>query len=285
MNSMIPWFGGKYYYANWIISHFPHFYEDLIYVEPFGGAGWVLFKKNKSRHEVYNDINGDLVNLFRVLRDNFNEFEKRAYWVLNSREMWKESYNKVFGTRDFKDDVDRALHFAICVVQSYNGNMHSWGCRVKGKRWGKSPWLAFYSRLKQIRERLIGVQIENLDYREILKKYDSENTLFYLDPPYLLEDTNNYYGTAWSLRDHRVLFENVVKLKGYWIISYYENEFLKRWYSDYSWYYTEGVKYSQNRETKDRVIECIITNIPEEIMLKNIVHPKQKTLIDLEVSK
>jgi len=95
---MIPWVGGKCRLSPWIISHFPEDYTKRTYVEVFGGAGWVLFNKEPSKLDVYNDIRGDLVNLFKILRDNANEFKERAKWVLFSREMWKEAHEKVFKT-------------------------------------------------------------------------------------------------------------------------------------------------------------------------------------------
>lgn len=85
---MIPYIGGKSYLANWIISQFPKGYEQLSYCEVFGGGGWVLFKKETSNIETYNDLNKNLVNLFRIIRDNYKAFEHRAEWSLHSREMY-----------------------------------------------------------------------------------------------------------------------------------------------------------------------------------------------------
>ena len=117
---MITYVGGKTYQAKHIIDHFPKDYRDMHYIEVFGGSGAVLLAKDRSYIETYNDINGDLVNLFRCVRDHYDELKERAKWVLYSREMWKDAYNCIYKTREFMDDIDRALKTAILYNQSYS---------------------------------------------------------------------------------------------------------------------------------------------------------------------
>jgi len=179
---MISYMGGKFYQAKWIIENFPKNYEKMIYVEVFGGAGWVLFKKKPSKVEIYNDKNELLVNLFRVLRDNLEEFKKRAFWILNSRNMFEEAKRKL-KEKDYKDEIDKALYFSIVLTQSINSLGESW---KTGRKTFKSNWNGFFNRLEKIRNRLMKVYIENLDFEELIKRYDTEETLFYLDPPYRL---------------------------------------------------------------------------------------------------
>lgn len=83
--------GGKSALSRWIIDNFPEDFEKRTYVEVFGGGGWVLFKKEPSYVEVYNDLNSHLVNLFKTIRDNYPEFEHKAEWSLHSREMYNEA--------------------------------------------------------------------------------------------------------------------------------------------------------------------------------------------------
>ncbi|NPA54063.1 MAG: DNA adenine methylase, partial [Aquificae bacterium] len=157
---MLPYIGGKSRLANWIISNFPKDYQNLTYIEVFGGAGWVLFKKDKSILEIYNDIDEDLVNLFLQIRDNYKEFKKKAYWSLHSRHMFKIAKAKL-QHKKFEDDIDRAVQFAIIQVQSFSGTRNSWGYRKFDKN---SRWIAFLKRLGKIRKRLERVQIECKDF-------------------------------------------------------------------------------------------------------------------------
>jgi DNA adenine methylase len=105
---MLPYIGGKSYLANWIIDSFPEKYKEMSYCEVFGGGGWVLFKKEPSYVETYNDLNKNLVNLFRIIRDNYEEFAHRAEWCLHSREMWEEARKKLADDK-FINDVEKAM--------------------------------------------------------------------------------------------------------------------------------------------------------------------------------
>lgn len=105
---MLPYIGGKSYLAGWIISNFPKDYQKLSYCEVFGGGGWVLFKKEQSHLETYNDLNKNLVNLFRVIRDNYPQFEHKAQWSLHSREMYQEARIKLRDDK-FLDEVEKAI--------------------------------------------------------------------------------------------------------------------------------------------------------------------------------
>jgi len=262
---MIKWVGGKCILSDWIIDHFHKDYTKMNYVEVFGGAGWVLFKKDRSRLEVYNDINGNLVNLFRVIRDNYDEFKEKCIWTLHSREMWKESYENIKNNK-FENDIDRALHTSIMYVQSFSGFGHSWSFNTSDS--GRLDWERFIGRLSKIRDRLKGVQIENLDFTECIKKYDNENTLFYLDPPYIL-DGNEYYKSDFTLKDHKNLRNLLMEIDGKFILSYYPTDEILDWYSDYNIFYKETKKWCQKKSKKDNAIEILITNYEEKDMLKN----------------
>lgn len=254
---MISYMGGKFYQAKWIIENFPKNYEKMIYVEVFGGAGWVLFKKKPSKVEIYNDKNELLVNLFRVLRDNLEEFKKRAFWILNSRNMFEEAKRKL-KEKDYKDEIDKALYFSIVLTQSINSLGESW---KTGRKTFKSNWNGFFNRLEKIRNRLMKVYIENLDFEELIKRYDTEETLFYLDPPYLLDKkTNDYYFEKWGLKDHERLLKVIRKIKGKFILSYYEHPTILDWYSEFNIVKREFKKHSQSKEKKENGIEILIKN-------------------------
>ena len=251
----MPWVGGKFYLAKWIISHFPNNYEDMIYVEPFGGAAWVLLKKKPSKLEVYNDLDRDLVNLVRVLisPSKFREFKERAKWVLHCRELCYEAHKK----REFEDDIDRALWFAISVVQSFSGARDSWSHSVRYKK--TNPWNAFYSRLDKIFERLRRVQVENLDYKKVIDKYDSKETLFYIDPPYL---GCKYYKFNWNITNYIELAEILKSIEGKFLLSHYYNEKLIELFNWCNYELKDSCVYAAKSDAngKDKKVEMLIKN-------------------------
>ena len=126
---MIPYIGGKSYLASWIIENFPKDFQQKVYCEVFGGGGWVLFKKDESYLEIYNDLNKNLVNLFKVIRDEYPEFSYKAEWSLHSRDMYMEARQRIKDDK-FLNDLERALHYAIDRVQSFSGQ-GGWGLLLR----------------------------------------------------------------------------------------------------------------------------------------------------------
>lgn len=262
---MIPYIGGKNRIAKWIISHFPPNYQKMTYVEAFGGAGWVLFKKEPSLVEVYNDADELLVNLFIVLRDHFHEFRRRAHRTLHSRRLFQMALQQI-KEGYFKDNIDKALCYAIIVTQSFGGNQNSWGYCISANTRKSSGigWLPFLKRLNRIRYRLSTVQIECFDFRKIISKYDTPNTLFYLDPPYVGKE--HYYRTDFTEKDHIELAELLKSIKGKFVLSYYPCELVEKLYKDFNWQTKEvskpsyGItKYSKMR-SRPRGTELLIKN-------------------------
>ncbi len=226
---MIPYIGGKSVLSSWIISQFPKNYIDLTYCEVFGGGGWVLFKKEESRLEIYNDLNSHLVNLFRTIRDNFEEFEHRAQWSLHSREMYIEAREKMKDDK-FLSDIEKAMYYSINRVQSFSGS-NGWAYQITADKITSGKWLPFLKRLSLINARLKRVQIECLDFEKVIEKYDSERTFFYIDPPYV--DTERYYnrnGVRFIKEDHERLASILKNINGKFLLSYYEHELIRKFY-------------------------------------------------------
>ncbi|MEW6653376.1 MAG: DNA adenine methylase [Bacteroidota bacterium] len=229
---MIPYIGGKARLSSWIINQFPSNYKELTYCEVFGGGGWVLFKKEESRLEVYNDLNSHLVNLFKVIRDNFEEFQHRAEWSLHSREMYLEAKEKLKEDK-FLNDIEKAMHYSIGRVQAFSGN-GGWAYQVTADKITSGKWLPFLKRISLINARLKRVQIECLDFEQVIKKYDSKNTLFYLDPPYV--DAEFYYNNSevtFKTEDHERLAHILKRIKGKFLLSYYDHELVYKLWSNY----------------------------------------------------
>ncbi len=242
---MLPYIGGKYALAKWIIGNFPEQYREMTYVEAFGGGGWVLFKKDPSNVEVYNDLNSTITTLFRVIRDNYEPFCHVAEWSLHSRELFNEALRKIKDD-SFDCDIERALAKAITQVQSFAGEGVSWGYQVQSPHKRISgKWAPFLRRLALINARLKNVQIENLDFEKVIEKYDRKTTLFYLDPPYI--GTEYYYNHEWKLfrkNDHKRLAEIMKGIQGKFVMSYYEHPLAFDLYKGYNFSFRESVKHA-----------------------------------------
>ncbi len=242
---MLPYIGGKSYLAGWIISNFPKNYKEKSYCEVFGGGGWVLFKKEPSYIETYNDLNSHLVNLFKVIRDNYKEFEHRAEWSLHSREMYQEAITKLHDDK-FLSEIEKAMYYALYKVQTFSaGNSMSWGYALTSKKIISGKWLPFVKRLQLINARLKRVQIECMDFEKVIHKYDGKNTIFYLDPPYV--GVEFYYksnGVDFTPDDHKRLAKILKKIKGKFVLSYYEDELIRQLYSKFRILQRDAVKHS-----------------------------------------
>lgn len=224
----INYFGAKYYMAEDIIRIFP---SHKVFVEVFGGSGQVLFRKPRSPIEVYNDIDGDLVSFFSILRDKekFQELHKRLQLTPYSRkefklcaECWKLE----------KDEIERARKWYVALMQSYSKTMgskgwsHSKTISRRGMSQCTSQWLGKVDDdLPNAVERLRDVQIENLDYKELIEKYDSKDALFYLDPPYSsLDRTMSFkYNFEMTSEEHIKMAEILLKITGKAVLSGYDN--------------------------------------------------------------
>jgi len=221
--SCINWYGGKYYMAKDILELFP---EHNMYVEGFGGAGHVLFKKKSSNMEVYNDLHSGLYLLFKYIRNNDEELIRKIQLTPYSREEFEDS-KRWF---EEQNEIEKVRKFYVRTMQSVGTN-GGW-CYAKSKsRRGMcqsvSRWLGNVDEnMIDLIERLREVQIENLDVIELIKKYDKEDTLFYLDPPYIQETRKQKisYDFEMSNEQHKKLVDTLLHIQGKVVLSGYDHE-------------------------------------------------------------
>lgn len=220
--SPINWYGGKYYMAKNIIEIFP---KHKMYVEGFGGACHVLFKKEKSSMEVYNDLNEGLYLLFKFLRENNEEFIRKLTLTPYSRKEFEECKN----WQKEADEIEKARKFYVRTMQSVATN-GGWCYAKSNSRRGMcqsvSRWLGnIEENLTNAIERLKEVQIENLDIIDLIKKYDKIDTLFYLDPPYIYETRSQLNSYDYEMPDekHKELVDTLINIKGKVVLSGYNH--------------------------------------------------------------
>jgi DNA adenine methylase len=218
----ITWFGGKSRHLHWMLDQFP---SHRVFVDAFGGSGAVLLGKPESAVEVYNDIDGRLVNLFRVLRDSKQSaaFELATSLTAYSREEFE------LAKLPSDDPVESARRFFVTCRMSHGGNGLNWsystGSAANGISSAVRRYLAGVERLPEIVERLRHVQVESQPAIELLRRYDSPETLFYLDPPYVPGTrVNGGYRFEMSLDDHRALVDAALRLEGMVVLSGYQSE-------------------------------------------------------------
>lgn len=212
MNSFMSWVGGKKALRDDVIIRMPPFYDK--YIEVFGGAGWVLFRKTHEHEaEVFNDFNSNLVNLYRCVRDNPAKLKYKLRYVLNSREdfRWLVFLHKK-GIFTRFHDYDRAAKFYQLIRYSYGSALESFASQPHSI-WNDFPLIDMASR------RLQKVIIENQDFEVLIKHYDSPGSFFYCDPPYYA--TESYYkDVGFTKNDHVRLRDTLAKIKGKFLVSY-----------------------------------------------------------------
>ena len=223
VRSPIMWFGGKGNMASWVAAHLP---PHRIYVEPFGGGASVLLAKPPSPVEVYNDIDHALYEFFLVLSDptQFERFHRRIAVLPHSRELWRQCLET---WQCQNDRVERVWRWFVVARQSFSGLFgKSWSsavtCSYRGMAGTSSKWLSTVESLPQIHARLQRVQIECADWRVILDRYDTPETLFYVDPPYVPETRRDgAYHHELTGEDHRDLVDRLLNIQGMAVLSGY----------------------------------------------------------------
>lgn len=242
MKSFIPWIGGKSQLAKRIISEFPEKFER--YIEVFGGGASVLFAADKhAPMEVYNDANGQLVNLFRCIKYHREELQREIRYYLNSREMFLYCRDRL-DCSGFTD-IQRAAMYYLCIKVSFGASVDSFGCAPKGLD---------TARFEEVEKRLERVLIEHKDFEELIKQYDRPNALFYCDPPY--HTTEKHYSERFTEADHYRLNTVLTALKGHFILSYNDDDFVRELYKGFKIVSVER----QNNLSKGSFKEVIIKN-------------------------
>ena len=228
---VLRYYGGKWLLAPWIISQFP---EHRVYCEPFGGAGSVLMRKDRSYAEVYNDLDGEIVNLFRVLQDQ--ESSTRLFELLNLTPFARDEFNTAY--EPTTDPIEKSRRLIIRAYMGFGSDGHNilsgkTGFRANSNRSGSTPahdWANYPEEVPAFYERLRGVCIENRDASEVMAQQDSEDTLHFVDPPYMAETRGaKQHGYVHEMSDdqHATLCEFLKTLKGMVVLCGYDNELYK----------------------------------------------------------
>jgi len=215
---IIPWIGGKRRLADLLIPRFP---QHHCYVELFAGGAALYFLRPPAPVEVINDVNGDLVNLYRVVKHHLEEFVRQFKWALSSRELFRWLQDT---PPDTLTDVQRAARFYYLQHQCFGG-------KVAGQTWGTATTappvnlLRIEEQLSAAHLRLQATYIERMHWLECLQRYDREHTFFYLDPPYWQTEG---YGVGFGFDNYEAMATALRTLKGKALVSINDHPDIRR---------------------------------------------------------
>lgn len=221
--------GGKFRLAPWIKQFFP---PHMTYVEPFGGAAGVLLQKQRSYAEVYNDLDGDIVNFFKVLRvpDMRNQLLELVALTPYARNEFDEAW------KETNDPVERARRTAIRAQMGFGSagaTKGATGFRIDTRRaYGTAQhlWAEYPQAIAAVGQRFQSVLIENRPAIEVMQQHDRNDTLHFVDPPYLLStrvlqaNGKGYYRHEMTDADHQELLRVLLELEGMVVVSGYDSK-------------------------------------------------------------
>lgn len=257
LNAPICWMGGKSRLRVEIIKRLP---EHRCYVEVFGGAGWVLFGKEPSHTEVYNDIDGDLANFFRVVKNAHRAFVQAFDWILVSRRL----FHDFLATKpEDMDEIQRAVRFYYIIKTSFGGKWRSPSFGYSKTGSASLNIEGLYETFSAIHNRLRRVYIEEGTFQEVIGRYDGPNTVFFCDPPYFEAARYLHHMEA---DDYTALEKALAGIKGRFLLTINDHEAMRGLFRNYRIEEVE-VPYSIARDVKSRgrYGELIVTNYEPEM--------------------
>jgi DNA adenine methylase len=256
----VKWHGGKHYLAKRIIAQFPPHHT---YVEPFGGAASVLINKELSPVEIYNDHDERITRLFRVIRDNGEELCRRLALTPYSEAEFDDAKAPV------EDEIELARRDFVRWRQSIGGREDAFSYTLHRVRRGMADVVSGYlsaieEELPRIIQRLRTVQIICRPALDVIIRYDSPDTLFYCDPPYLPETravgSRNVYGVEMTEADHHDLAATLRQCQGKVVLSGYASPLYDEFYADWHLIQFDIANHSASGSIKQRKTECLWLN-------------------------
>lgn len=231
MKALFRYPGSKWGLADWIIGHFPSGYEKMVYLEPFAGSGAVFFNKRPGSVETINDLNGDIVNFFRVLREQPDELKRLLSLTPYSREEYQKSIEPC------TDPLEKARRFMVRTTQAIGAKPDSgWRNHKQMKIGGTAcKWGGITETIDEAARRLRGdtthlVQIERMDGLQLIARYNHPDVLMYLDPPYMMNTRKSRRLYSYEMDDSEqgAMLDLILKSKAKIALSGYPNDLYNR---------------------------------------------------------
>lgn len=252
MKSLFPYVGGKHRVAKKLVQLFP---EHTCYVEMFAGAANLIFAKEPGKTEVINDINSDLVNIFRVIRWHADEFLKELTLITHSRQEFLD-YHDQHGLTD----VQRAARYWFKLKTTWGGTAPAGHKGFSVRTSGRSILNAdAYDTIRQAYNRLDGVTIENDDFEAVIRRYDRNYTFFFCDPPYWQAAD---YGVPFKWCDHQRLAHVLRNIKGKFLLTINDHPDIRKLYQGLKMRKVPMQYTVAPGINKQKVYELLISNYP-----------------------
>lgn len=255
MKSPIKWLGGKSRSVKIILPLIP---EHNTYIEPFAGALWILFAKEKSKLEIINDIDNDLMNFWEVIKKAPDQFIESFNYCLISRKTFND-YRIKYLAKDYDDCIERAHIFYYILKVCFGARMNGPTFGILKQSKSSLNFDVIRNDIKLAHERLKNVIIENKDYEYILKTYDSEKCFMFIDPPYF--ETAQYAAGKFKAADYVNLAELCKNIKGKFILTLNDHEYIRELFKDFD-LIEYNVTYSVSKTNKENQKHA-------EILIKN----------------
>ena len=248
------WIGGKSKLAKDIIDLIPN--DHNIYIEVFGGAASVLYGKERTKLEVLNDINSDLINLHKAIRINPHTLSFYLNQMLVSREIFEDIKRRRWKPRN---KIEAAAFYLYQLTHSFGSKGDSFAMSAKSGRKPKD----LYKSYDKWSRRLKGVTIENKSFQNLIPLYDKEDAFFYIDPPYV--STESYYKNTggFGLKEHKELAALLSNVKGKFLLSYNDCDLVRELYKDFNIRSSKEIEYTLGAnasKVQKKVKEVFITN-------------------------
>jgi len=251
---VLRYFGGKWILAPWVIENLP---PHEIYIEPFGGAASVLMRKPTCYHEVYNDLNAEIVNVFRVLRNPVLAVELER--ALRLTPFARLEYDDAFNASS--EPVEVARRTIIRAFMGFGGNSVSGGAKTGFRSIllttlrGTTPpteWVSYWDAVPAFHERLATVAVENRDALELMALHDSPEALFFVDPPYVHDTRNEKHGYVFEMtnEDHAKLVTLLKGMKAMVVLCGYDNPL----YDELGWEKRKKNTYADGANARTEVL-------------------------------
>ena len=279
--AFFPWAGGKHHMLKRLLALIP---AHKTYAEVFGGAANLLFAKEPSEIEAYNDLNGDLVNLFTVTRDHPIQLLERVWMIPHSRELFEGWSTQILKTNEPADRIERAARFYYCLCNSFGGRGPGagWAFERECVRHHPLTWYRRVTKIPDFYERLRDVHIDHLDFRRFIENWAAPETFLFLDPPYL--ETSPYRGVPdFTEKDHRDLYKLLVGVQAKWLLTVNDHPLLRELYAAFRIETEEtslAVEKISGDESRGVLKHLIITNY-DAAKTRAFAPPKQTLLTEV----
>ena len=258
MKTPITYYGGKLSLLPKILPLIPK--HDL-YCEPFIGGAAVFFAKQKSKVEIINDINGEIVNFYKVLQNDFNALQKEIKTTLHSRDLHRRA-QVIYSNPDMFDNIKRAWAVWVLANMSFDNTLNTSFSRSADGKISHKIAVKRNDFTESLCQRISGVQIECRDALKVIEMNDTTESFFYVDPPYVGAYQGHYDG--YTQEDFDALISLLSRIKGKFLLSSYRNESLTQAVSFNNWYQIElKINTNPTASTKSRTkIEVLTANYP-----------------------